>query len=55
MATAAELRGEAHELRESVAKLTDPIAIAAMWELITELEDRARKLGNGTGDGDALD
>jgi hypothetical protein len=47
MATAAELRAEAQELREKLQDITDQIALAEMRAMINELERLARTAGNG--------
>jgi hypothetical protein len=47
MATAAELRAEAQELREKLQDITDQIALAEMRAMINELERLARTVGNG--------
>ena len=46
MATAAELRGEAQELREKLQYITNRVALAEMRAMIDELEPLARAIGN---------
>ena len=51
-ATAADLRAEAARMRRLAMDTTDPKARAAIDELITELEERARALDNGDASND---
>lgn len=46
MATAAELRGEAQELREKLQYITNRVALGEMRAMIDELEPLARAIGN---------
>ena len=46
MATAAELRGEAQELREKLQYITNRVALAEMRAMTDELEPLARAIGN---------
>lgn len=47
MNTAGDYRAEAERLRELTKDMTDPEALAAMRDMIEELEARARDLENG--------
>ena len=47
MASATELREEAAHLRTLLLSVTDPAALAAIREMIDELENRAKEMDNG--------
>jgi hypothetical protein len=47
MATATELRDEAARLRSMLGRVTNPEELAAIQEMIDELEGRAKETDNG--------
>ena len=49
MATAAELRAEAARMREFALTVTDAEVLFEIDAMATELERRAREMGNGGG------
>jgi hypothetical protein len=50
MKTAGELRAEADHLRDMTRRVSDPVLLEAIRELIEELEACAREADNGAQD-----